>query len=324
MPLRKKLPYTLQKPLREIFNLYAREAVRDFPHLEGKFAILDVAAHDYHGEVDLKKSGFASDTEFADYLSKVCQSSEGGGTSRAKRLLKHGFCLIAFNGFMPVTHCAEQDLIRTLDHEFGHLVVQDALGGAKTQSHTNFKECAADVFSCLKHLQRFGTGSNLVEKLAWKRAINLVSYGEIGHFTTFALEALKPLQDKIDFKSLTPQQMANLSWDIAAKFALPESRIQQLDEAFKTVKSKVTKGAAVEERLKPVADFLCGEVDYHVFRAGLAYLKPYLETGTGFKGKPLDLSGAYWDGVRKTIREKESRFTPPDKNNVIKFPDIKP
>jgi hypothetical protein len=321
MPIRKKIPYALQKPLSEIFNLYAKEAAKDFPQLKGRFAILDVAAHDYHGDVDVKKSGFASDTEFADYLSKVCQSSEGGNTSKAKRRLKHGFCLIAFKGFMPVIHCAEQDLMRTLDHELGHLVVPDALGGAKTQSHTNFKECAADIFSCLKHIQRFGAGSNLIDKLAWKRAINLVSYGEIDHFTSFALDALRPLLDKIDVKALTPQQMTDLSWNIAAKFSLPENLIQQLDAAFKTVKSKVTKGAAVEERLKPVADFLCGDVDDHVFRAGLAYLKPYLETGTGFKGKSVDLSGDYWDMVRKTLAEKEPKLV---KNNAIKFPDKKP
>ena len=316
MPAIKKTSQLNRKSLSEIFNRYAQEATKDFPQLEGRLAILDVSAHDYHGDVDLEKSGFASDAEFARYLSKVCQSSEDSATSKANRRSKHGLCLIVFNGAMKATGLPERDIMKTLDHELGHFVVPNALGGGDTESNFNFRECAADVFSCLKHLQRFGAGSNIIDRLAWKRAIKLVLHGEAGHFTSFALEALKSLQDKIDFKALTPQQVTALSWNIAAKFSLPQNLVKHLDETFETVRSKIAKGMAVEEKLKLVADLLRDEVDYHTFKSGLAHLKPHLETGTGFKGKTLNLSGEYWDGVRKALAEKEARLA---KSNVIKF-----
>jgi hypothetical protein len=323
---RKKAAQLGQKSLSKIFNSYAKKAVKDFPQLKGRLAILDVKAHDYHGEVDLEKSGFASDADFVRYLSNASQDAEKKATSKAKR--QGDFLLIVFNGAMKATGLHRRDVIKTLDHELGHLVVPDAFGGR----NTNFKECVADVFSCLRHIQRFSTDSNIIDRLAWKRAIHFVRYGEAGHFTSFALEALKPLQGKIDFNALTPQQMTELSWNIAAKFSLSESLAGRLKENFKSVKSKMSADLAAEAKMKLVADLICGDVDYYTFKAGLAFLKPYFETGTGFKGKKLYLGGSYWDSVQKTLKEKELKLAetglffnmPLARNNVIKFPNPKP
>jgi hypothetical protein len=314
MSVIKKAPRTEQKNLRAIFNLYAQKAVQDFPELEGRLAILDVAGHEYHGAVDMQKSGFDSELEFVRFLAMKSRHAEKRDTSYAT--CHKSFCLIVFNDAMRMTGKYNRDVLKTLNHELGHLVVPGGIGGEKTETNANFKEAAADVFACLRH-----RGDDIIDRLAWKRAINFIGHAETEHFTSFALENLKTLRQKTDFKTLTPQQAVELSLTIAKKYSLTEKQIGQLKRDFTPVKAKMTKGMSVEAKMKLVADLVCGDVADESFRAGLAFLKPYFETGVSLKGKTLDLASPYWNGVRKTLKEKELKL-PGD--NVIKFPRLKP
>lgn len=292
----------------EIFDRFAADATRDFPQIAGRFAILDVASRDYHGDIDVKKSGFDDDTGFAKYLSETSQEYSESATSRAKRKSEDGLLLIVFNGAAAVMRDPVRDITKTLDHELGHLVAQGGLGGGKDSAGSNFRECIADIFACLRDMQRNGVDSPLLDRLAWHRAIQLVRRDGGDHFTTFALQKLAEVKDRIDFDRLTPAQMGKLAWNIASEAALPQSTLERLAKKMKPLEKENGVTTKIEDRLLAAAEILRTEKDATTAKALLAYLSPYIDSGKGFDGKALDLSGDKWDTVRKTVAEQRAKI----------------
>ncbi len=294
--------------LREIFNDFARDAVRDYPAITGRFAILNLATHEHHGEIDLQKSGFADEAAFAAYLGDYTQKYKASATSRAMRKSAKGLLFIGFNGASAVMRDPERDVMKTLDHELGHLLVEGAIGGKTDDAGTNFRECAADVFAALRDMQRNGTESGLLERLAWHRAVKLARKGDGSHFTTFALQKLDEVKDRIDFSRLTPQQTTQLAWTIAAATALPQAALQRLGKKLAPLARKKSATEDIEDRLKNAADLLHGEKDQMTSRALLAYLAPYLASSRSFDGSALKTQGAEWDAVRQLVAEKNAKI----------------
>lgn len=298
----------LQQPesLREIFDRYAKDIAKDFPQMAGRLAILDVKAGQWSGDIDLEKISFASDAEFKTFADGS-QEINKQDTTAVWHCINPDLYILSFVEAMRFTRSLDQDRLFTLDHEIGHLVVQDAYTTAETASNHNFRECAADIFASLKHMQRFGIDPEFIDDLASKRASYFALAEEPTHFTTFALEALKPLLNKIDFSTLTPEKMTALSWRMAAEFSLHQKLIDNLSATFKNALSKLPEDSPFEDKLKAIADLICDDkTDYYPFRTGLVLLKPYLENQMRYtNGANIYLIGPYWDGVRQKLKEKE-------------------
>ena len=326
-------PKEKQKSLLEVFNKFARDAVRDFPDLQGKLAILDVDTGKYTtGTVDLEKTGFVSMTGLNNYVTACLREAKKQKVSLAFRVGVDDFHVIAVNGGLRgLVSSPERKTTFLLNHELGHYVVPGAYYNKDSMLYEkNHGECAADVYACLKLFQQYGTKTGYARALAGVRAIDFIFRGHGGrHFTSFAVEAVNVLKYKIDFTKLTPEQMVVLSKRIAERFSPGQKVLTSLTETFADLRKGFTAQTSFEEKMKALADLICkDDVDYYTFKAGASILSVGLKKGLSAWDKRMDLTTEYWNGVRKKLKEKEFKLVEKDllrdipqvKGNVIPFP----
>jgi hypothetical protein len=126
-----------------------------------------------------------------------------------------------------------------LDHELGHAVTQLSLDkqAMKTSSLGNKAECEADVYSMIRHYQRYGHDSTFPEYVRDLRNLNAVHKGDVGHWTVRALDELIELNKQGKLENLTPHQARDLAVDIAARNHLSTDAEYNMNQAFaETVK----------------------------------------------------------------------------------------
>ncbi len=151
-----------------------------------------------------------------------------------------------------------------LDHELGHAVTQLALNKAemKVSSLGNRAECEADVYSMIRHYQRYGHDSTFPEYVRDLRNMNAVHKGDVTHWTTRALNELIDMNAEGKLNNLTPQQARDLAVDIAARNHLSADAEYNMSQAFaETVKitrearkKKTSDGSRIMSYLDKVCD----------------------------------------------------------------------
>lgn len=101
-------------------------------------------------------------------------------------------------------------LTRVLDHEFAHTVTH-AMGVKLTKRQ---HEITADVFSALRHIQKYGTKTPFLRDMVDRRAMGLL-YGDFDHYTVDALLRVNKLTQTNDLKKYTPRQLLLIAHKIA-------------------------------------------------------------------------------------------------------------
>ena len=121
-----------------------------------------------------------------------------------------------------------------LDHELGHAVTQLSLNkqAMKVSSLGNKAECEADVYSMIRHYQRYGHDSTFPEYVRDLRNMNAVHKGDVGHWTVRALDELLELNKQGKLNGLTPHQARDLAVDIAARNHLSHDAEYNMQKAF--------------------------------------------------------------------------------------------
>lgn len=170
-----------------------------------------------------------------------------------------------------------------LDHELGHAVTQLSTNklAMKVSSLGNKAECEADVYSMIRHYQRYGHDSTFPEYVRDLRNLNAVHKGDVGHWTTRALEELIDLNKQGKLNNLTPHQARDLAVDIAARNHLSADAEHNMQTAFSATvkitqdaqKKKTPDGARVMSYLDKVCELAAETKSPGVQEACKHYMK---------------------------------------------------
>ncbi|MEZ0223075.1 MAG: hypothetical protein ACAH83_00850 [Alphaproteobacteria bacterium] len=305
-------------PLREIFKVAVREAKESYPDLAGRFTVINLPDNVMHGRLDISRTSFKSEDALRDAVKKAIESSSKLKSSIAT--LNEDLCMIVYNPnpasdalFTTANMPRPMNVLAIFDHELGHLLIPDAMK-TSTLSESLFSEAAADVYAVTRNIQRFGEHAQGASVISWKRAVGFVEHGGQSHFTFFALDALAQMQEKIDFKALTPQQTLQLARRIALEHTPHENLVRNLSDAFQPYRDTL-KSHGRDTALKVLMEItLAEESGYYAFRLGAQMLEKYLQGSISVGGKKVKLEGPWWDEKRKELDQRLAKL---DKEGIL-------
>jgi hypothetical protein len=302
--------------LSHIFNKEVQRALQDYSHLRGKFAFVNNADKTMVYDIDPAVSGFRSKRQLERYLlDAAAQSSKAGPFSSKDPNLN--LSIIAYSP-LPISlftrgaDSAEKEALAIFDHELGHLVVK----GSMASRDPTYRECAADAFSIIRHMQRYGTQTDIISIISWRRAFDFVTSGNPEHFTTLAVDELDRLKSRIDFQEMTAEQIKDLAMRIALNHTPHPDISNNAAMAFAPVRQTLqqTRGN-LEMALRTLAEItLDYKDDYHIFKIGSTILQSFLDGKIANDKGPMQLKGQFWDDVRHELKEQSDNLA---KNHVL-------
>ena len=213
--------------LADTFNAFAKRAVKDFPVLEGKFAIYNVPDNALYGSFNKSKRGRLQ--EIGQAYIKEFKPRNAGALALPPSEHGKGYYLIDYIGD-PLSSASF-----ILEHELGHLI---APGGLPDNMHTrNFNECVADTFACLRQSTDIKRMQEQIKDRMLTCSIEAIQYGHISHFQFPVLQELERLSNEYapSMKKLTPIQTANLSYRLTLLYSTPQKDLNKLRKIFKPV-----------------------------------------------------------------------------------------
>lgn len=224
----------------------------------------------------------------------------------------------------------------TFAHELGHAIVP---GGAdenpmaapaaptgaehwKQVQGTNRNENAAESFGVLYSLQNgWMKGTDDIAKLSLWRAESTATKGEIGHFTSPAVDALTVSLQDADFVSLTPQEIIAVAAKHAESFT-PSPKVieaavmnlaqmlapnirEERDPNFAGCITEIAVEKTLAERFRAIAEaYMSGPAGTLEHYAVSRFVPVMLAQGGS------DLAGEYWDNVRATVAARGAPGSP--------------
>jgi hypothetical protein len=306
-------PPPAEKPLSKIFNAAVAGLIKDFPHLEGRLVVANMPEDEIHGKIILPKTDFKAAEEVAEYIDRIMKQSVEKKSSLAAREKK--LDLIVFNPtsrsrslFTGAGKPQEMAILAEFDHEVGHIVIPGARGG-DTPSRQMFNETAADLYACIRAVQRFGDKAEGPGVAAWQRAQHFVRYGKYKHFTSFALLELDKLRDKVDIEKLSPMETVALANRLALQYTPGENLVNVTMAAFQPYRDALNAGVPQEDAVRKLAEVtLKATGSYFTFKLGKLLLEPYLNGQVVVNGKPSLFEGAEWDAVREKLKVQSEKM----------------
>jgi hypothetical protein len=297
--------------LTEIFNAEVRKAVRDFPELNGKFLLIDTESKHVHSSIDPDVTRVRSARDMDGIIAKVAQDSRKMGSSLAMKMDNVNLDIMAytplpFKLFTGQNDPNEMEAMAVFDHELGHLVVR---GGYYSEDPC-FRECAADSFAVLRHLQRYGEKSEAIERAGWRRAFDFVMSGDAGHFTTLVIDEIKSIKDKdrLNIAAMTPEQTARLAMRVALEHTPHPDVTDAVAASFSPVRAMMQKTGNLERGMEMLAEIaLANDSAYYTYKIASRVLKPFLEgkvTGTD----PNAFKDGRWANIRRRMGERQKQF----------------
>jgi len=295
--------YNNKLSLSEIFNKEVTRALEDYPHLRGRFAFVNNADGTAIYDIDPSTSGFSSQRQLERFLHETAALSSQRGPLSTKdpwgSLDVIAYSPINAKLFTRGADSAEKEALAIFDHELGHLIVK----GSMASGDPCYRECAADAFSIIRHMQRYGTETDIIEICTWKRAFDFIMSGRSEHFTTLAIDELDRLKKKIDFKEMTPVQIKDLAMRVALNHTPHPDIINRVNMIFAPVRRTYAQTHNLEQALRTLAEItLDYKDDYHVFKIGSTVLQSFMDGKVSNNKGPLELGGPGWDQVRAEIK----------------------
>ena len=130
-----------------------------------------------------------------------------------------------------------QHKTQSLDHELGHALIPEGTG-----KDENLAECVADAYSVIRHFQRYGASSALIDSLVSARAFSGVVGDDDQHFTAPVVAALLKHRHKIAWNALSPQDTQRLAVDFARKYQMPAEQRKALHAVFAESRAALENG----------------------------------------------------------------------------------
>jgi hypothetical protein len=119
--------------------------------------------------------------------------------------------------------------IADLNHEIGHFVVE----GGMDSSSPHFRECAANAFVALRHIQLFGKKTKFFEYN--ETAENITLAGSIIHYTDDVVQKVNELSEEY-IAGLSLRATAKLAGEIAQQCHMSFERLTNIYEAFHDIR----------------------------------------------------------------------------------------
>lgn len=188
------------------------------------------------------------------------------------------------------------------DHEVGHAICRDGLKGYDK----NIKECAADSYAVIRHIQRFGLDET-ARIFMEMRAVELAfRRDQAAHFTSPAVEKILADAQRFDLRRLDPQQTAELANRYAISHAPHPAALEYLRRAFQPYNAKLGLVAAGDTAmLKEFAGVVLKTTSDLEFKWGGMALKALLDGKVLCNGTRIAPAGAEWDKIRKSLLRRE-------------------
>lgn len=205
-----------------------------------------------------------------------------------------------------------EDIQFVFDHELGHIVSPN---GRRDVTSMTRHECVADVYSALRHYQRYGLESDAIERLMLVRAQRLVTlYGKrnIEHFTGDALEKLLEEKDSLKIIGLSGAETAALAGKLGTAYTPEDMHVIDLSIAFDSFQTGMERDRT-EKPLRDLAQQLLLTADPPAFKWGAKVLLSYMDGTVGvmktedkivLNDPPPLLEGPYWQEVKAKLRER--------------------
>ncbi len=280
--------------LSDLFNRFVRESGELFPALEGSILLMDVADYKVYGLYGLDRDKVkASDTQLLGYLgahpTSVYLRKHPEESSRASYDPWSGASIIFFNDKIDpevakiATEKANERTLHLLDHELGHLAIEDGMYDNPQSPQGLLGENIADAYALLRHYQRFGTSKECFDKYVspFARASSLIFSGDATHFTTFTLQAISNARNALKIDNIDAATTARMARDYARFFTPKPETVKKLKAAFKPVKDTWEKDR--DTGLQKLIDVTLDPAnDIEVFRTGETWLRPYLKGSVTF------------------------------------------
>lgn len=292
MPTKKTEPEKTQAlSLTETFNRFAAKAVEDYPAIENNFILYNLSDGILHG-----RFFGATGPQVEEWLQYLQERADIAKDAHATAEKNGPFNIISY---ISPERQTDIDLMRTLQHELGHLVAPAGYSD-NTKYNRYLDECVADTFSVIRLLQLSQEADNSIEYLIYRRASRMIAQC-MSHPSVPVLIELKRLSQEHDLLHLTPIQTANLAYRLSLQYAFSESQLNELENIFLHTRQE---GVTCRKLAKiTLADH--SEMSGAVFVIAKACLDPYLNLESKLKGE-------FWDDIRAKIktREDEIRETP--------------
>ncbi len=241
--------------------------------------------------------------------------------SRSDLYPKRGYGCVLFNfskpnqqNFLGYKAPAGMSEAFIFDHETAHLLCKKGL-----DDNENLRECVADAYAVIRHIQRFGKDSAAIRKLIDKRAVGLTLCGAGEHFTGAVVEKIIADSLTVDFSALTPEQTAERAQKYAEDNVMDPALIRRMANDFSIL------GAGVEPLMKGdfsvirlLADFALHPIIPEEAKWAAAAVRALLDGDTGIFGARLPKpEGREWTKLRQKIDDGGARIEQPKQLKLI-------
>jgi hypothetical protein len=313
-PKKNKFNHAAQKQAPRAFD-YAcevRQVWRDFPETRDKLFFLDLCAEEMLVYPDTPKRKKA--------VSKWMKGNKNLQTSAANfRNVEKSSCYMSWMGtvllytrkhkysFLDLKAPKAMETMFVFDHELGHALIPNAL----YNDGKNKAECIADAYGVIRHLQRYGADSAVIDTIVQQRALQFIFRKDrASHLTSPVTEQILARRHEFAWDKLTPQETQKLAWRFAMEYAVHPNLLDAIDKDFKKLQGKlddIEKGDVAP--LQELAAKVLATDSPDVFKYGALALKFCLDGQLA----NVTLSGEYWDNLRRQLAEKQKTFDAQDK-----------
>jgi hypothetical protein len=293
--------------------LFAREvsaALQDFPQLRGRSLFVYAPPQDFSdAEVRIEATPRALAALPQREFRKLMAAFEKKADPMSARAAGGYLHILLYTKpshrrFTAEGQPEDMEATAAFDHELAHLV---ARGGFDLSDKTAC-ESVADCYAVLRHRQRYGAASQAGENIASARAFQFILSGDVDHFTTFAVEEALRRRDRPDISAMTPRQLAEEAYGIAAAATPSPAERARLSAAFAPVRAALA-GEGIDAALRRLAEItLSADPGSGISGLGRHALLPLLGSSlTNAAGDTYALTGPYWERIGQTLSGPDKR-----------------
>lgn len=208
-----------------------------------------------------------------------------------------------------------QELALVFDHELGHALIPDGIGLAAGR---NRHECIADAYAVIRHFQRYGADSPVIDAIVANRSFDLVfrgwAYGR-DHFTSPVTEKILAQRHEIPWDNLTPQETADMTRKFVLENEMDSEALRILDKDFGPLhyKAKDIENGDVTP-IQALAEKVLTTDSSDVFKYGAKALQLCIDQ----QAAQGILQGEYWDKVHRKLAERQKTFEPSKQSPAVR------
>lgn len=305
---------SFEKAAASDFNFYkaVREAYDLFPQMQRTIFFVDVnTANIIHPDAAIRAeivTAINNHPEFRKDLAEDCANLRNDRLSACKPLENGNgaifFVLLYLEKDMRTTFDGKKRLRQNqhfaFDHEFAHALIEAARGSSVKC------ESIADSYAALRHFQRYGTNTGLVEAQMQRRAALAFVNNDADHFTAPALESVLEVKNDFDFSQLTPEQTAAMANYIGCQSPPRGNDKKALTRSFNKLEGLLD-DVKDDTPLKKLANYALTVRAPAVAKWSKVALSAFLDRKIKLRvdpeGPALPLKSRYWQDVRAAMRK---------------------